>query len=94
MSLTDAIKNNIKNLKEKLTLVKRAMHSRPVVGETSSKIKVLEPMAFGCTRSAKELKNFLWDMEQYFKAAHVFAEEKVTITSMYLFGDAKLCWRT
>ena len=45
-------------------------------------------------RNAKELENFLWDMEQFFKVAHVPDDEKVSITSMYLFGDAKLWWRT
>jgi hypothetical protein len=30
-------------------------------------------------------------MEQYFKAVHADEEEKVTISSMYLTGDAKLC---
>ena len=29
-------------------------------------------------------------MEQYFKATRVPDQEKVTITSMYLLGDAKL----
>ena len=33
-------------------------------------------------------------MEQYFKVAHVPEGEKVTITSMYVTGDAKLWWRT
>lgn len=33
-------------------------------------------------------------MEQYFKAVHADEEEKVTISSMYLTGDAKLWWRT
>ena len=45
-------------------------------------------------RSAKELETFLWDMEQFFKAAQVADEEKVSITGMYLMGDAKLWWRT
>ena len=45
-------------------------------------------------RNAKELENFLWDMEQFFKVAHVPDDEKVSITSMYLFCDAKLWWRT
>ena len=45
-------------------------------------------------RSAKDLENFLWDMEQYFKAVRVLDQENVTITSMYLFGDVKLWWRT
>ena len=33
-------------------------------------------------------------MEQFFKAAHVQDSEKVSLTSMYLMGDAKLWWRT
>ncbi|XP_059664093.1 uncharacterized protein LOC132309845 [Cornus florida] len=33
-------------------------------------------------------------MEQYFKAARIPDGEKMTITSMYLSGDAKLWWRT
>src|SRR5262249_7140356 len=45
-------------------------------------------------RNAKELENFLWDMEQYFKAARVPETEKVTLTTMYLAGDAKLWWRS
>ena len=32
-------------------------------------------------------------MEQYFQATRVSEREQVTITSMYLFGDAKLWWR-
>jgi hypothetical protein len=44
---------------------------------------------FGGTRSAKELENFIWDVEQYLKDAHIPDEEKVSITSMYLTGDMK-----
>ena len=33
-------------------------------------------------------------MKQFFKAARVLDSEKVSITSMYLMGDAKLWWRT
>ena len=33
-------------------------------------------------------------MDQFFKATHVADEEKVSITRMYLLGDAKLWWRT
>ena len=39
--------------------------------------------------NAKELEKFLWDKEQFFKAAHVLDGEKVSISSMYLFGDTK-----
>ncbi|WKA05087.1 hypothetical protein VitviT2T_023072 [Vitis vinifera] len=53
-----------------------------------------KPKGFNGNRNAKELENFLWDIEQFFKAAHVPDGEKVSITSMYLTGDAKLWWRT
>ena len=33
-------------------------------------------------------------MERFFKAAYVAEMEKVSITGMYLLGDAKLWWRT
>ena len=60
----------------------------------ATKVKVPEPKSFNGARSAKDLENFLWDMEQYFKAARVPEQKIVTITSMYLSGDAKLWWRT
>ena len=41
-------------------------------------------------KGAKELENYLWDMEQFFEAAHVIDDEKVSITSMHMLGDAKL----
>ena len=54
----------------------------------------MRTQGFGGARNAKELEIFLWDMEQFFKAAHVPDSEMVSITSMYLSGDAKLWWRT
>ena len=33
-------------------------------------------------------------MEQYFVAARIPVGEQVTITTIYLSGDAKLWWRT
>lgn len=57
-------------------------------------MKVPETKAFGGARNAKELDNFLGDVEQYFKAVRVPDAEKVSFTSMYLSGDAKLWWRT
>ncbi|KAK4388202.1 hypothetical protein Sango_2426800 [Sesamum angolense] len=59
-----------------------------------SKVKVPDPKPFGHARSAKELENFLWDMETYFQVARIPKAEKVSITSMYLTGDVKLWWRT
>ena len=51
---------------------------------------VPEPQSLGGAQSTKKLENSLWDMEQYFKAAHISDDENVLITSMYLSRDAKL----
>jgi hypothetical protein len=77
-----------------LGVIKKAICGNPHNGETTRKLRVPEPLPFAGVRSAKELENFLWDMVQYFKAAHIPENERVTITSMYLTGDAKLWWRT
>ena len=81
-------------LKTEISLLKRAMRGLPREGEVATKVKVPEPKPFNGVRSAKDLESFIWDMEQYFKAAKVLDQEMVTITSMYLLGDAKLWWRT
>ncbi|KAL4620633.1 hypothetical protein ACB092_06G169700 [Castanea dentata] len=78
------------NLRQKIALLKRAMCGLPREGEVATKVKVPKPKHFNGARSVKDLENFLWDMEQYFKAARVPDQEMVTITSMYLSGDAKL----
>ena len=51
---------------------------------------MLEPKAYNGTWNVKELENFLWDVEQYFRATPMPEVERVTITSMHLKGDAKL----
>ena len=59
------------------------------------KVKVPEPQAYGGARDAKQLENFLFDLEQYFRAVKPDSEGgKVNIATMYLSGDAKLWWRT
>lgn len=94
LAISDSWKDKFQEVVDELSLLKKAICGHTNSETTPSKIKVPDPKAFGGNRSAKELENFLWDMEQYFKAAHVREEEKVTITSMYLTGDAKLWWRT
>ena len=79
----------------KISILKKVMAQSPsTVSGTPQKVRVPEPKGFGGARNAKELENFLWDMEQFFKAAHVPYSEMVSITSMYLSGDAKLWWHT
>lgn len=94
-SLAVAVKDRLSEMETDVALLKKATASGPSGGDgVPSKLKVPEPKAFKGDRNAKYLENFLWDMEQYFKAARVPEDEWVTITTMYLDGDAKLWWRT
>ncbi|RWV92044.1 hypothetical protein GW17_00045622 [Ensete ventricosum] len=53
-----------------------------------------EPHCYGGARDAKELENFLFDMEQYFRAMRPDSKEtKVSIAIIYLNGDTKLWCR-
>jgi hypothetical protein len=68
-------------------------HAMVTVNETP-RVRVPEPRAYGGARDAKELENFLFDMEQYFRAVKAEDDQKVSMATMYLTGDAKLWWRT
>ncbi|XP_039017075.1 uncharacterized protein LOC120147894 [Hibiscus syriacus] len=57
--------------------------------------KIPDHQRFDGARDAKELKNFLFGIEQYFRAIRTESEEdKVAMTSMYLGGDTNLWWRS
>ncbi|KAH7838926.1 hypothetical protein Vadar_032804 [Vaccinium darrowii] len=92
--LSAGMKDRVSNIESDLLVVKRAFLGRSDGLNNLVNMKVPEPKAFGGAQNAKELENFLWDMEQYFPAAHVPEVERVTITAMYLTEDAKLWWRT
>ncbi|KAL0301978.1 UNVERIFIED_CONTAM: hypothetical protein Sradi_6474600 [Sesamum radiatum] len=91
--LTDVVDVRVDGIQAEVNLLKCAV-SWDEDRTPMSKVKVPDPKPFGGARSAKELENFLWDMEKYFQTARIPEAEKVSITSMYLTGDAKLWWRT
>ncbi|RVX03852.1 Transposon Tf2-2 polyprotein [Vitis vinifera] len=94
-SRIDEFKETLQTYGEDIAVLKKAVLQGSASGpEALSKVRVPEPKGFNGNRNAKELENFLWDIEQFFKVAHVPDGEKVSITSMYLTGDAKLWWRT
>ncbi|KAJ7943087.1 Retrotransposon protein, putative, Ty3-gypsy subclass [Quillaja saponaria] len=93
------MKDELGELNTKVNITMRAVgndnHNPYAEGVGQRRMKVPEPRAFGGARDAKELENFLFDMEQYFRAVRMDSEEaKVTTATMYLAGDAKLWWRT
>ncbi|KAH0987926.1 hypothetical protein GBA52_015103 [Prunus armeniaca] len=92
--LAEAVDGKLKEVETELSVVMLVVSGSASSheGSMTTKIKVPRPKAYVGKRSSKELENFLWDMEQYLKAAKVPDAERVT--SMYLAGDAKLWWRT
>ena len=94
-SLMDDFKGTLQSYGKDITVLKKiVLHGCSSSTEASPKVRVPEPKIFNGNRNMKELENFLWDMEQFFRVAHVLDGEKVSITIMYLTGDAKLWWRT
>ena len=85
----------LQELQEDVAVLKKALlQTFPRTTEAAPKVRVPEPKGFDGTRSAKELENFMWDMEHFLRVAQIADEEKVSITGMYLIGDAKIWWRT
>ncbi|KAA0051479.1 uncharacterized protein E6C27_scaffold55G002480 [Cucumis melo var. makuwa] len=93
----DVVRNEIADVNARLSLTMRAMASQaPAGGVISvSKVKVPKPKPFCGVRDAKALENYIFDLEQYFKATNTVTEEaKVTLATMHLSEDAKLWWRS
>ncbi|KAL8133387.1 hypothetical protein AgCh_008740 [Apium graveolens] len=76
-------KEMLQSMREEITVLKRVVAITSLSGaESHSKLKIPEPKAFSESRTPKKLENFLWDMDQYFKASHTSVEEQVTIIKL------------
>ena len=96
LAATEEFQERTRSLKGEIVLLKRAMvQGTPTTSDSPpAKVRMPEPKPFGSARNAKDFENFLWDMERYFIVARIPVGKQVTITTMYLLGDAKLWWRT
>jgi len=52
------------------------------------------PKTYGGGRDPKEVDNFIFDVEQYFRVTQLEPTLQVDTAAMYLTDDAKLWWRT
>ena len=75
----------IESLTDELEALKQKVEGG--TGTSQTRPKVPEPKPFDSLRDAKALKSFVWDLEQYFLAAHIRGKDKVDVTTMYLSGD-------
>ncbi|KAA0047562.1 senescence-specific cysteine protease sag39 [Cucumis melo var. makuwa] len=89
----DVVKNEIADVNARLNLAMRAMANQALAGGaiSVSRVKIPEPKPFCGARDAKALENYIFNLEQYFKATNTIIEEaKVTLAIMHLSEDVKL----
>lgn len=80
----------IQSLTVDVNLLKGVAFPGMSAGPDATCVKLLERSSFDGVRNAKTLENLFWDMEQYFKAAKVPEDKRVSLVGMYLTADAKL----
>ncbi|KAL0322293.1 UNVERIFIED_CONTAM: hypothetical protein Scaly_2525700 [Sesamum calycinum] len=86
---------DMRHYMEQMSL-QRVVSNIPVVAhDLGARLWIPESKAYGGARDAKEVENFLFNMEQYFFAANVEDKaKKVSVVIMYLMSDAKPWWHT
>ena len=86
------LRERVEEMKDDFRLMKRAMTTGGVTTGCTAKVRTPEPRTG--SRGARELENFLWQMEQYFEAISLEDEKaKVRTATMYLRDTATLWWR-
>ncbi|KAH7681712.1 Saposin-like protein [Dioscorea alata] len=88
----------LKQVEEELAICKRmiaqgASVAIPATTSSSSKIDVPRPKPYNGSRNAKEIDNYFWGLEQYFKAHGLEEAKKVDSAALYLTDAAMIWWR-
>ena len=77
---------------QELAIYKIAVSARVMATHEAPRVEVPKPHTFSGKRDAKELDNFLWNMERYFEAIALTDEAtKVRTVTFYLTDNATLC---
>ena len=93
MATTKALSTRIEELEGELSLCQAAV-GKGVANAALSNEDVPKPKEFVGTRSACDVDNFLWRMENYFRAKGIMEDAvKVNTASMFLTDIALLWWR-
>ncbi|MFQ6651858.1 hypothetical protein Gotur_024018 [Gossypium turneri] len=93
MATTRALSTRIEELEGELALCRAAV-GNGVANAVLSNEDVLKLKKFVATRSACDVDNFLWRMENYFRAKGIMEDAvKVNTVSMFLTDIALLWWR-
>ncbi|CAL1380625.1 unnamed protein product [Linum trigynum] len=89
----DEVREEFDELRGELNLVKRAVANGPAATQSTPRVDVPRPKNFGGSRNARELENFLWSLEQYFKASGIDDNDVMRTASLYLVDTALVWWR-
>ncbi|MFQ6663417.1 hypothetical protein Gotur_030961 [Gossypium turneri] len=90
-----ALKEEINELKGELKIFKAAIGNGMLASKPKPQaMDVPKPKVFKGPRSASEVDNFLWAMEQYFRVMNIEDDvKKVNTVAMYFTDVALLWWR-
>ncbi|GMI69981.1 hypothetical protein HRI_000667400 [Hibiscus trionum] len=88
------LKEVVSVLKSELSIYKSAVTNGVIASPSSGLADVPKPRLFKGARSTQEVENFLWGLEQNFKASGIMTDvDKVSTTSIYLADLTLLWWR-
>ena len=81
-------------IRRELAIYKVVVSAQVMTIDEASRVEVPKPRGFSGKRDAKELDNFLQDIERYFEAIALTDEvTKVRIVTLYLTNKTTLWWR-
>ncbi|VFQ91468.1 unnamed protein product [Cuscuta campestris] len=94
----EKVSRKLESAEEELVLCKKALaQGSPSTSEVRtppSELDIPRPKSYKGSRNAKELDNFIWSMEQYFRALAISEEKrKVDMASLFLEDTAMVWWR-
>ena len=88
-----AMREEMDELKKELTACKTTIGGGILAMIPSPRVDVPKPKEFKGARSTKEVDNFLWGMERYFRASNITIDvTKISTASTYLVDIALLWW--
>ena len=89
-----AMKEEIKEVKGDMSLCKMAIARGTISSSLSPKIDIPRPKSYNGSRNARELDNFLWNLDQYFDAMGMEDDaRKIKTAPLFLSDAATLWWR-
>ena len=93
-SRVEVLTKHEEELRQEVAIYKMALSARVMTTHEAPRVEVPKPYSFSGKRDAKELDNYLWNMERYFEAIGLKDEAtKVRTATLYLIDNATLWWR-